>query len=181
MGFDLGEARAVLARMPATLAALLTGLDDGWTGADEGPETWSPFDVVGHLIHGERTDWMQRVEIILEHGKDRAFEPFDRFAQIEASRGRSMEDLLEEFAKLRRANLEKLDALRLGPSDFERPGRHPELGAVTLGQLLATWVTHDLGHIAQIARVMAKRYGADAGPWAKYLSILRDRVDGPAS
>ena len=177
--FDLYEAIAVLERTPAVLRAWLSGLPAGFVEADEGPDTWSPFDVVGHLIHGERTDWISRVRLVLEHGEGRAFEPFDRFAQFELSKGRTLDELLGEFAELRRANLETLRALELGPSELARAGRHPELGGVTLSELLATWVVHDLGHIAQIARVMAKRYGPEVGVWRAYLPVLGDRVAGP--
>lgn len=176
MKFSLSQAQSILARTPGTLAALLTGLDDDWTQHNEGGDSWSPFDIVGHLIHGEKTDWMGRLRILLDHGEDRAFDPFDRFAQFEASRGRTLEELLEEFAQLRRLNLQKLDLLELESEDFGRTGRHPALGRVTLEELLATWVVHDLGHIAQIARVMAKQYGDRVGPWREYLAVLGDRV-----
>jgi uncharacterized damage-inducible protein DinB len=177
--FDLEEARAVLERTPAILRAWLSGLPEAWTEADEGPETWSAFDILGHLIHGERTDWIARARIVLDHGEGRAFDPFDRFAQFEESRGRSLGELLDEFAELRRRNLETLQNLELGPDDLARVGRHPDLGRVTLGELLATWTAHDLGHLAQIARVMAKRYGKAVGPWQAYLSVLHDRESGP--
>ena len=176
MTFDLEASIAVLERTPATLTALLGGLGEEWTHHDEGPGTWSPFDIVGHLIHGERTDWIPRLEIILEHGAARPFEPFDRFAQFEASRGRSLADLLDELARLRARNVQELRSHDLAAADFARPGRHPELGAVTLGQLLAAWVVHDLGHVAQIARVMAKRYADEVGVWTEYLPVLGDRV-----
>ena len=155
--FDLSEAVAVLSRTPATLDALLRDLPDGWTSANEGGGTWSPFDVVGHLIHGERTDWMPRAKIILEHGEARAFDTFDRFAQFAASEGRTLPSLLDEFASLRRDGLRELASLRLTEADLARRGRHPELGVVTLGQLLATWVAHDLDHVVQISRVLARR------------------------
>ncbi len=172
---ELDEALAVLERTPAVLASWLGDLPDTWTAADEGPETWSAFDIVGHLIHGEKTDWIGRARIILEQGEGRAFDPFDRFAQFEDSRGRTLAELLEEFASRRAANLETLRGWDLQAADLERAGRHPELGRVTLGELLATWAAHDLGHIAQIARVMAKRYRTAVGPWAAYLPVLRDR------
>lgn len=172
---ELDEALAVLERTPAVLASWLGDLPDTWTAADEGPETWSAFDIVGHLIHGEKTDWIGRARIILEQGEGRAFDPFDRFAQFEDSRGRTLAELLEEFASRRAANLETLRGWDLQAADLERAGRHPELGRVTLGELLATWAAHDLGHIAQIARVMAKRYRTTVGPWAAYLPVLRDR------
>jgi len=181
MNFSLSQAQPILARTPATLAALLTGLDDDWTYNNEGGESWSPFDILGHLIHGEKTDWMGRVQILLDHGEARVFEPFDRFAQFEANRGRTLEELLGEFAQLRRLNLQKLNLLELEGEDFGRTGRHPALGRVTLEELLATWVVHDLGHIAQIARVMAKQYGDRVGPWQEYLSVLGDRVEKESS
>ena len=175
MPFDLDDATAVLARTPAVLDAWLRGLPDAWARADEGPGTWSPFDVVGHLIHGERTDWLPRARIILAYGESRPFEPFDRFAQERESRGRTLDDLLDEFAFLRAESLDALRDLDLDHTHFGRRGTHPELGAVTLGQLLATWVAHDLGHLAQIARVMAKRYRDEIGPWAAYLPVVTDR------
>jgi len=172
MHFDLASAREVLARTPATLACLVRGLPPAWTHENEGPETWSVFDVVGHLIHGELTDWIPRARIILEHGPARTFEPFDRFAQLEANRGRSLGELLDRFAALRRQNLAALDELRLTPERLSLEGRHPAFGAVTLGQLLSAWVVHDLGHVAQVARVMAKQYAGEVGPWTAYLRIL---------
>jgi DinB superfamily len=170
--FLLDEAAAILARTPATLDALLRGLPDGWIAANEGRETWSPFDVIGHLIHGERTDWMPRAKIILEHGDARAFEKFDRLAQFAASEGRTLASLLDEFAGLRQANLRELESLGLTERDFDRRGRHPELGGVTLRQLLATWVAHDLDHVMQVARVLARQYSDEVGPWRAYLRII---------
>ena len=173
---DLDEAIAVLERTPVILRTWLAGLPPAWIEADEGPETWNAFDVVGHLIHGERTDWIPRARIILEHGESRAFEPFDRFAQLELGRGRTLDELLDELAELRRRNLEILRGLDLGPAELALAGRHPELGRVTLGELLATWAAHDLGHLAQIARVMAKRYRAAVGAWRAYMRVLDDRA-----
>jgi hypothetical protein len=170
--FTLAEGTAVLARTPAALDALLRDLPDGWIAAHEGGETWSPFDVMGHLIHGERTDWIPRARIILEHGDARAFDKFDRFAQFAASQGRTLGSLLDEFATLRRESLRALEAMRLSDADLDRRGRHPELGAVTLRQLLATWVAHDLDHVAQIARVLARQYADEVGPWRAYLRII---------
>ena len=170
--FTLSEGTAILSRTPATLDALLRGLPEGLIAAHEGGETWSPFDVMGHLIHGERTDWMPRAKILLEHGNARAFDPFDRFAQFAASEGRTLDDLLDEFASLRQRNLRDLQALGLTPADLERRGRHPELGAVTLGQLLATWVAHDLDHVVQVSRVLARQYADEVGPWRAYLRII---------
>jgi uncharacterized damage-inducible protein DinB len=152
---------------------MLRGLEDDWVRTNEGGTSWSPFDVVGHLIHGEVTDWIPRLRILLEHGTSRPFEPFDRFAQFETSKARALDELLDTFARLRAANLDTLHGLRLQPEDHARPGRHPELGTVTLGQLLATWVVHDLGHVAQITRTMAKQYAGAVGPWEAYLPVLR--------
>jgi hypothetical protein len=163
----------MLARTPATLAALLSGLSRGWTTQTEGEGTWSPFDVIGHLIHGELTDWIPRARLILDQGTAQAFTPFDRTAMFEASRGKSLAELLERFAALRQENLIELDRLQLGEEQLDRQGRHPELGVVTLRQLLATWVAHDLDHVVQIARVMARRYTGAVGPWTAYLRVLR--------
>ena len=154
--FAMEEAVAILSRTPATLDALLRGLPEGWIAAHEGGETWSPFDVLGHLIHGERTDWVPRARIILEHGETQAFDPFDRFAQFAVSEGRTLASLLDEFASLRRANLGELSALQLTEADCAGRGRHPELGAITLRQLLATGVAHDPHHVVQISRVLAR-------------------------
>jgi uncharacterized damage-inducible protein DinB len=172
MRFDLDSAQRILRRTPPTLAALVRDLPDDWVRHDEGPGTWSVVDVVGHLIHGERTDWIPRARIILRHGTGRTFEPFDRFAQLQASQGRSLDDLLDEFSRLRDQNLAELAAFRLGPEQLALEGRHPELGVVTLGQLLSTWVAHDLDHLAQVARVMAKCYRDEVGPWRAYLRVL---------
>jgi uncharacterized damage-inducible protein DinB len=173
-GIDLKDAVAVLARTPASLTALLEGLPETWVNATEGGETWSPYDVVGHLIHGERTDWIPRARHILA-GESRPFDEFDRTAQFEESRGRSLGELLSTFAEARRENVAALAAMNLTEEDMSRKGLHPELGEVTLGQLLATWVVHDLDHVGQVARVMAKAYAGAVGPWGAYLSILRDR------
>ena len=170
----LDDIIAVLERTPATLSAFLKGLPDIWVRAKEGAGTWSPYDVVGHLIHGEHTDWIPRARHILS-GDSRPFVKFDRQAQFSESRGQSLSELLETFGKLRRANLETLKGFALTRDDLSRPGLHPELGPVTLGQLLATWVVHDLDHVGQVARTMAKVYGDTVGPWTAYLSILSDR------
>lgn len=162
----------MLERTPAVIDAMLRGLPEGWTTAHEGGETWSPFDIVGHLIHGERADWITRARIIVEHGEARAFDKFDRFAQFAASEGRTLDSLLGEFAELRRESLDALTAMRLTEADLDRQGRHPELGAVTLRNLLATWVAHDLDHVAQIARVIARQYSDQVGPWRAYLRII---------
>jgi hypothetical protein len=170
--FVLDEAIAILSRTPSTLDRLLRDLPDGWIGAHEGGDTWSPFDVVGHLIHGERTDWMPRAKIILAHGVAAAFEPFDRFAQVAHSRGRTLASLLDEFAALRQDNLRELQSLELTAADLDRRGRHPELGVVTMRQLLSTWVAHDLDHVVQVSRVLAKQYADEVGPWRAYLRVI---------
>lgn len=162
--FVMEEAIAVLKRTPVALDALLRGLPDEWIMANEGADTWSPFDIIGHLIHGERTDWLPRARMILEHGEARSFEPFDRFKQFAVSRGRTLASLLDEFTALRQAGLAELAALQLSEEDFDRRGRHPELGVVTLRQLLATWVAHDLDHVVQVSRVMARQYPMKSGP-----------------
>ena len=162
----------VLSQTPATLRALLQNLSDPWTHINVGEETWSAYDVVGHLIHGEETDWIPRAKIILQHGPSRPFEPFDRFAQFEQSKGQSLETLLEKFADLRQRNLEILKQMRITSAQLELRGAHPELGTVTLRQLLAAWVVHDLDHMGQIVAVMAKQYTEAVGPWKAYLSIL---------
>jgi hypothetical protein len=172
-GFNLAEAVAVLTRTPATLDAFLRGLPDIWVHRNEGKDTWSAFDIVGHLIVGERTDWMPRVRIILERGEARPFDPFDRFAQAKENQGKSLEQMLDEFASLRRENLVVLQALNLQPQDFTRRGKHPALGVVTLSELLATWVVHDLTHMHQLSRVMAHQYRDAVGPWSAYLGVLR--------
>jgi uncharacterized damage-inducible protein DinB len=175
MEFDLDKTMAVLTRTPATLRILLKDLPRDWVETNEGANTWSPYDVIGHLIHGERADWIARAKIILEHGESRPFDPFDRFAQFEESEGKTLGELLEEFAALRERNLATLRDMKIGADDFEKTGQHPALGRVTLKELLATWVTHDLDHIAQIARTMAKQYATEVGPWQAYISILHDR------
>ena len=175
--FSLAEAVAILTRTPATLDALLRGLPDVWVLSNEGRtkdgnDTWSAFDIVGHLIVGERTDWMPRARIILENGEARPFDPFDRFAQAKQSQGKSLQQLLDEFARLRSESLASLQSLNLRPEDWTRRGRHPELGVVTLSQLLATWAVHDLTHVHQLSRVMAHRYRDAVGPWSAYLGVL---------
>ena len=172
MDFDLNVGVAILERTPETLRAMLDGLPPSWTDATEGPETWSPYVIVGHLIHGERTDWIARARIILAQGSERRFTPYDRFAQFRESEGRSLTDLLDEFARLRGENLATLAGWGLTDAQLELTGEHPEFGSVTLRQLLATWVAHDLGHIAQTARVMAKQYRDAIGPWRAYLPIV---------
>jgi hypothetical protein len=176
----ISHARTLLQATPATLDAWLRDLPAHIVTANEGPETWSPFDVVGHLIHGEKSDWLPRVQMILAHGDTRAFEPFDRFAQFDASRDRTLGDLLDEFADLRRANLTALAELRLDDADLSRRGRHPALGPVTLRQLLSTWVAHDLDHMMQIARVLAHQYRDDVGPWRAYLRVISGEASRPS-
>jgi len=171
--FHLDESVAVLTRTPATLDALLRGMPDLWVRRNEGNDTWSAFDIVGHLIFGERTDWIPRARIILEQGEARAFDPFDRFAQFKESQGKSLEQLLDEFARLRKENLAALRTLNLQPEDLKRRGKHPELGVVTLAELLATWAMHDLTHLHQLSRVMASQYRQTVGPWSAYLGVLQ--------
>jgi len=172
MDFDLTAGTAVLERTPGTLRAMLAGLPPAWTDADEGPDTWSPYVIVGHLVHGERTNWIPRSRIILAQGPDRRFPPFDRFAQLRESQGRSLDDLLDEFARLRAENLALLSGWRLTDADLALEGEHPEFGPVTLRQQLATWVAHDLAHLAQTARVMAKQYRDAVGPWRAFLRVM---------
>jgi hypothetical protein len=172
LDFDLAETLDILERTPSVVGTLLRGTSPSWHAANEGPDTWSALDVVGHLIHGEETDWIPRAQIILEHGESRPFERFDRFAQFGRFAGWSLDQLLDRFAHLRQANLKIVKDWRLTASQLALPGRHPELGSVTLRQLLATWAVHDLNHIAQIARVLAKQYGNEVGTWRAYLSIL---------
>ena len=179
MPFDLPFALAILRRTPATFRALLSGLPDAWLHATEGPETFSPFDNLGHLIHGERTDWMPRIETILAQGTNRRFKPYDRFAQKRESQGKSLDTLLDEFDQLRTQNLAKLSTLTITDRELALEGEHPSLGTVTLRHLLSTWVAHDLGHVAQTARVMAKQYREDVGPWRTYLPIMDYGPKGP--
>jgi len=171
--FRLDETFAVLNRTPTTLNVLLRGLPDIWVHRNEGEDTWNAFDIVGHLIFGERTDWVPRVRIILESGEGRAFDPFDRFAQAKENNGTSLEQLLDDFARLRRENLAALKTLNLQPQDLQRRGKHPALGVVTLSELLATWAVHDLTHVHQLSRVMAHQYRDAVGPWSTYLGVLR--------
>lgn len=172
MDFDLTQGMAVLERTPATLHALLHELGPAWTDATEGPETWSPYDIVGHLIHGERTDWIPRARLILAQGTNRRFAPYDRFAQFRESQGKSLTSLLDEFRRLRAESLATLAGWHLTDAELALDGEHPEFGRVTLRQLLATWVAHDLGHMAQAVRVMAKQYREAVGPWRAYLPIV---------
>ena len=172
MDFDLTTGMTVLERTPGALRAMLDGLPTAWTDADEGPDTWSPYVIVGHLIHGERTDWMPRARIFLDQGTQRRFAPYDRFAQFHESKGKSLTDLLDEFTELRIENLILLKAWHITDEQLALEGEHPAFGTVTLRQLLATWVAHDLGHIAQTARVMAKQYRDAIGPWRAYLPVM---------
>lgn len=172
MDFDLEAGIAVLDRTPSTLGAMLHGLPASWTETDEGPGTWSPWVIVGHLVHGERSDWIPRARIILAQAQDRRFTPYDRFAQFHESAGRTLGELLGEFTALRRENLAELRGWQLTDAQLGLEGEHPDFGPVTLRQLLATWVVHDLGHIAQTARVMAKQYREAIGPWRAYLPVV---------
>ena len=177
MEFQLDRAIDVLRRTPATLRVLLDGLDDAWTRGTEGPETFSPFDVVGHLIDGEETDWLPRARLILARGPNIRFEPYDRFRHRTRNVGRSLDSLLEEFDRLRAANIQELLSWELTETELDLPGEHPSLGPVALRQLLAAWVVHDLGHVAQVARVMAKQYLGEVGPWTPYLPVLTDHQE----
>ena len=171
--FHLDACLELLERTPRMLYHWLAGLSDTWTMHHEGPETWSPYDVLGHLIHGEKTDWVPRLEIILSPRPDKLFPTFDRFAQFQESKGKSLTDLLAEFSDVRAESLARVRALRLTAADLDRTGVHPRFGDVTARQLLATWAAHDLDHVVQISRVMAKQIGANVGPWVEYLRILR--------
>jgi hypothetical protein len=174
--FELDVASDVLRRTPATLRTLLADLDEQLVRGTEGPETFSPFDVVGHLIDGEETDWIPRARVILARGPSLRFEPYDRFRHRTRNVGRPLDSLLDEFATLRDTNLKLLGSWKLGARELDLPGEHPSLGPVTLRQLLAAWVVHDLGHIAQVARVVAKQYGDEVGPWVPFLPVLTDRA-----
>jgi DinB superfamily len=173
MEYNLQDTVALLTRTPAVLNALLRDLPEPWTVANEGANTWSSFQIVGHLLHCERTDFMDRARIVLHSGESRTFDPFDRWGFVREVEGRSLGELLDEFARLRTENLVALRALNLQQTDFERRGRHPALGAVTLAQLLATWATHDLSHLHQISRVLAHQYRQAVGPWRAYLGVLQ--------
>jgi hypothetical protein len=172
MKYGMEQAAALLSRTPKVLGHWLSGLADEWVYQKPEGEEWSPFDVVGHLAHGEKTDWIPRMRIILSDG-DKKFAPFDRLAQFKASKGKSIDDVLVEFASLRERNLQELNAANLSGKDLDKTGIHPEFGEVTLRQHLSTWVTHDLAHISQIARIMAKQYKQEVGPWVKYIGVLR--------
>ena len=172
MQYSLERSYEILDRTPAVLQALLSGLCDDWIMPNEGPETFSPYDVVGHLVHGEKTDWVVRTKMILEFGNTKTFEKYDRFAQYEESKGKSLQQLLNEFAAIRKENMIWFKALNLTEDDLDRKGMHLVLGDVTLKNLLATWVVHDLTHIAQVTRVMAKQYKTEMGPWPEFFRIL---------
>jgi hypothetical protein len=173
MQHDLPQTISLLTRTPAALNALLRDLPETWTLRNEGENTWSPFDIVAHLIHGERTDWLPRVKMILQFGETRPFEPFDRWGHARETQGKSLAQLLDEFVCIREENLAELRAMNLHPEDLDRCGQHPSLGVVTLSQLLATWAAHDLTHLHQISRVMAHQYRQAVGPWSAYLGVLR--------
>jgi len=170
--FRLPDAVVLLSRTPAALDALLRGLPDAWTRGNEGEGTWSAFDIVGHLIEGEHSDWIPRARIILESGESRPFAPFDRNAQLSRNRGKTLDQLLDEFAQARRESLASLTALNLKSEDLERRGTHPKFGPVTLSQLLATWTAHDLNHLHQLARVLAHQYRDAVGPWTAFLGVM---------
>lgn len=172
MDYSIDKALEILERTPKVLKVFLENLSDEWVFCNEGNDTWSAFDIVGHLIHGEKTDWIPRLKIILSGSENKTFVPYNRFAQFEESKGKNLKQLLVEFSKLREQNIESLKSLDIVESDFSREAKHPSLGKVTLKNLLATWVTHDLGHIAQISRVIAKQYKDEVGPWVEYISVL---------
>ena len=171
--FNLNEAIEILERTPAVLEQLLTGLSDSWIYNNEGENTWSPFDIVGHLLHGEKTDWITRAKLVMKD-EQQTFEPFDRFAQLKDSQGKSIGQLLAEFKTLRTQNLETLKKMNISEDHLQKTGIHPNLGQVTLKELLSTWVVHDLGHIRQMTRVMAKQYKNELGPWEKYLPVVHE-------
>lgn len=172
MEFQLDQTIDVLRRSPSVLKAMLRQISVDWQLANEGEGTWNPYDIVGHLIHGEKTDWIRRAEIILSDDFNKEFKPFDRQAQFKESRNKSIEDLLDEFESLRNENLRKLEALNIQAHHLQKTGIHPDFGEVNLEQLLSTWLVHDLGHIAQVTRVMAKQYKENIGPWKAYLPIV---------
>jgi hypothetical protein len=171
--FELAQAIEILEKTPTILKTWLENASEEWVQYKRDEEHWSAFDIVGHFIHGEKTDWIPRAQLILQREGEKEFVPFDRFAQFEDSQGKTLADLLEEFGRLRKKNLDTLRGFDLQPDDFERQGKHPELGTVNLGQLIATWVVHDLEHLSQIAQEMAQRYKGDVGPWLEYLEVLK--------
>ena len=173
MQFNLDQSIEILGQTPLVLKNLLIGLSEEWIQNNEGAETWSPYNIVGHLIHGEKTDWIPRAVIILSPNADKSFEPFDRFAQFRESEGKTLKQLLDEFKILRKQNIQHLRSMEITEADLEKVGKHPAFGAVTLKQLIATWMVHDLNHISQICQVMAKQYKDEVGPWSAYLGILK--------
>jgi uncharacterized damage-inducible protein DinB len=173
MNFTLEASMEILERTPTVLHTMLQNISSGWTSNNEGGETWSVYTIIGHLIHGEKTDWIPRTEIILSEKPDKTFQPFDRFAQFKETEGKSLAVLLDEFKTLRKKNIEYLRSKKLTGKNLEENGIHPAFGEVSLSQLLASWVVHDLNHIAQISRVMAKQYKTAVGPWTSYLKILQ--------
>lgn len=172
MEFSLDQSIEILERTPNILDAYLNQISEDWLRHNEGENTWSPYDIAGHLVFGEKTDWMARIKIILNDSENKLFEPFDRFAQQNEDQNRPVSALIEEFRSLRNANLKELKSLNIQQSDYSRIGLHPAFGQVTLAQLISSWVVHDLGHIAQISRVMSKQYKTEVGPWVEYMSIL---------
>ena len=173
MNFDFDKTLEILEQTPRTLKSMIGGLSPEWTSNNEGGETWTVFDVIGHLVHGETTDWLRRAEIILSDGGDKKFAQFDRFAQFDARVGKTLAQLLDEFTELRAKNLAALRARNIGEADLKKTGIHPAFGEVNLAQLLSTWAVHDLDHVVQISRVMAYQYRDDVGPWIEYLRVLK--------
>ncbi|WP_272149863.1 DinB family protein [Tenacibaculum aiptasiae] len=173
MNFELNKSIEILEKTPQILEALLNGLSKEWIVNNEGKNTWSPYDIVGHLIFGEKTDWMVRIKTILSESENKLFEPFDRFAQLKEDQNKPIQELIKEFKTIRKSNLNELISLNITTEDYNLTGIHPEFGQVTLKQLISTWAVHDLGHIAQISRVMAKQYTEEVGPWINYLGILK--------
>ena len=173
MNFDLHKSLEILEKTPRVLDSLLNGLSDDWINSNEGENTWSPYDIVGHLNFGEKTDWLVRIKIILKESENKLFEPFDRFAQLREHQEKHITNLIDEFKELRENNLLEIKALKISKEDLEKTGIHPDFGEVNLRQLISTWAVHDLGHIAQISRVMAKQYKNEVGPWINYLGVLK--------
>ncbi len=173
MKFSVNRGLEVLQQTPGTLKSMLSHLSDDWVFTNEGGNSWSPYYIFGHLIRGEKTDWMPQLKVILSNNQDKTFQTFDRFAQFENSKGKPLTELLNEFQHLRQENLNKLRQLRLSESQLNKSGNHPELGSVTASELLACWVTHDLSHLAQISRVLAKQYVTEVGPWTAYIPLLK--------
>jgi len=173
MTFEIDKAIEILERTPLAIETLLKGISEEWLKNNEGENTWSPYTIVGHLIHGEKTDWIPRAKIMLSDAQNKTFEPFDRFAQMRENQDKSIDELLAEFKDLRSQNLQELKSLQINNSKLSSKGVHPELGEVSLEELLSTWVVHDLGHISQITRVMAKQYKNEVGAWKAYLGILK--------